>query len=292
MLKLGRTYNNLKQDREAIKWFNLARKSSDPELSAEADRAWHNLTPAFARFRTTAWMFPFYSTRWKDVFSYAQVKTEIRIGNLPIRPYVSVRFVGDTRQSLEAGRAAIAPQYLSESSFIVGAGIATRTWRGLTGWFEAGEAIKYLPSRKDVGSMIPDYRGGLAFARGIGHLLTPTSHGLFAETNDDGIFVSRFQNDMLMYSQNRTGYTLRSFETTGFQSQIYWNWNLTLDLKRQYWANYVETGPGVRFRLHPFPSSMVFSVNATRGNYLVQEGNPRGPIFYDLRAGFWYAFTR
>jgi hypothetical protein len=36
----------------------------------------------------------------------------------------------------------------------------------------------------------------------------------------------------------------------------------------------------------------MFSVNALRGNYLVQDGNPRGPVFYDLRVGFWYAFVR
>ncbi len=291
MLKLGHAYNQLKQDREAIKWFSLARKSSDPSISSEADHAWHNLRPAFAPFRTTVWMFPFYSSRWKDVFSYAQVKTEIKVGNLPLRPYLTTRFIGDTRQALDSSQLIVAPQYLSESSFIVGAGIATRTWRGVTGWFEAGEAIKYLGSRKDVGAMIPDYRGGLSYARGFGHLLAPSSHGLFAETNADGIYVSRFNRDMLLYSQNRAGYTLRSAENTGFHAQLYWNWNATLDRKGEYWANYIETGPGVKFRFQPLPPSVVFSVNAVRGNYLVREGNPRGPVFYDLRAGFWYAFT-
>src|SRR5207244_3154400 len=107
MLKLGWTYNVLKNDREALKWFDLARKSSDPAVSAEAGKALHNLKPTFARFRTTAWIFPMYSTRWKDLFSYAQVKTEIRIGSLPFRPYVSVRFIGDTRQTLDSGQVSI-----------------------------------------------------------------------------------------------------------------------------------------------------------------------------------------
>lgn len=290
MLKLGWAYNILKQDQEALKWFGLARKSPDPAVSSEADRAWHNLSPLYASFRTTVWMFPFYSTRWKDAFSYAQVKTEFRLGNLPIRPYLSMRFVGDTRGTLDPSMGA-APQYLSETSFIAGAGIATKTYRGLTGWFEAGEAMKYLGSRKDVGRMIPDYRGGVAYAKGFGHLFAPSSHGWFAETNDDGIFVSRFQNDTLLYSQNRTGYTLRPLEAAGFQAQVYWNWNVTADTKRQYWANYFESGPGVKFRFAGLPRGVVFSVNAMRGTYLVADGNPRGPVFYDLRAGFWYAFT-
>jgi hypothetical protein len=33
-------------------------------------------------------------------------------------------------------------------------------------------------------------------------------------------------------------------------------------------------------------------VNAVRGRYLIRQGNPWAPEFYDLRAGFWYAGTR
>lgn len=291
MLKLGWTYNVLKQDREAVKWFNLARKSPDRAIAAQAEQAWHNLTPSFARFHTTAWLFPFYSSRWHDVFSYGQVKTEVRLGRLPLRPYFSTRFIGDTRRAVNPGQAGFAPEYLSESSFIVGAGLATLPWRGLVGWFEAGEAIRYL-ARNDVGRMIPDLRGGISYSRGFGHTLNPSRHGLFAETNEDGIFVSRFNNDMLLYSQNKTGYTFRALESSGFQAQVYWNWDLTADFKGEYWANYVQNGPGIRFRANILPRSMVFSVNALRGRYLVNAGNPRGPVFTDLRAGFWYAFTR
>jgi Flp pilus assembly protein TadD len=284
MLKLGWTYNILKQDDEAVKWFNLARKSPDPLVSSEAEKAFKNLHNGLAPFRTTAWVFPFFSTRWHDLFTYGQVKTELRLAKLPFRPYISTRFIGDTRGMVNP-RVVEAPQYLSESSFIVGAGIATTHWRGLMGWFEAGEQMRYREQKGVSGRMLPDYRGGLAFARGIGRLLTPESQGWFAETSDDAIFVSRFQNDFILYSQNRTGYTLAG------RMQFLWNWNITADAKRQYWANYVEYGPAIRFRFAALPPGVLFSVNALRGNYLVQEGNPRGPVFYDLRVGFWYAFT-
>ena len=66
---------------------------------------------------------------------------------------------------------------------------------------------------------------------------------------------------------------------------------MTADRERQYWANYAETGPGLRFRSAALPKSMLFSINFLRGVYLVNEGNPRRPNFYDIRAGFWYAFT-
>ena len=112
-------------------------------------------------------------------------------------------------------------------------------------------------------------------------MLTGESRGWFAETNDDAVYVRRFENDTLLYLQNRTGYT-------ALRAQFYWNWNVTTDVKTLYWANYVETGPGLRFRVAP----LLFSVNVLRGVYLVNTGNPRGPNFNDLRIGVWYAFSR
>ena len=206
MLKLGWTYNNLHEDKNAVHWFGLASKSPDPAIATEATKAYNNLKPSFQRFRFTAWLYPFYSSRWQDAFGYAQMKEEIKLGSLPLRAYLSVRFVGDVRGKIGPSTSDPYPAYLSESAAIFGVGLATATFRGLTGWVEAGESVKYLTSRSDVGAAIPDYRGGLSYAKSLGHQMG--SHGLFAETNDDGVFVSRFQNDMLLYSQNRVGYTI------------------------------------------------------------------------------------
>lgn len=292
MEKLAWLYNIMHEDDEAIKWFKLAKKSPDTSVSSEAGQAYRNLAPGLALFRTTAWLFPFYSSRWHDAFGYGQVKTEIKLGNLPIRPYISVRFIGDIRGTSGSTLSNPTPQYLSESSVIFGVGVTTLPQHGFVAWFEAGEAVKYLSSRKDVGAMIPDYRGGIAYAKGFGHLMGG-SGGLFFENNDDGVFVSRFQNDLLFYSQNRAGYTFGKSETAPLeQVQFYMNFNGTTDRLGQYWANYVESGPGVRFRIRGLPKGMLFSVNFLRGVYTVNEFNPRRPNFFDLRAGFWYAFTK
>jgi hypothetical protein len=61
---------------------------------------------------------------------------------------------------------------------------------------------------------------------------------------------------------------------------------LTTDVRRQDWANFVETGPGVRL---PIAKSMYVTFNALRGRYLL---GGRKPEFNDFRAGLWYAFTR
>jgi len=290
MLDLGWTYNNLKDDPDAVRWFDLARRSPDPKTAAEASRAYHNLAPGLRRIRTTFWLFPMFSTRWHDLFAYSQIKTELRLPHLFLHPYLSARFIGDTRGAVNLAN--LGPQYLSERSVIPAVGLATNTWKGATAWFEAGEAMRYTPTASDPGRMIPDYRGGVAYAKGFGNLLAPGRRGWFAESNEDGLFVSRFGNDLLLYSQNRAGYTLRAAEGGGgWHLQVVWNGNITADALGQYWANYVETGPGIRFRFEALPA-VLFSVSLMRGVYLVNQGNPRGPNFNDLRVGIWYAFTR
>jgi Tfp pilus assembly protein PilF len=282
MLKLGWTYNNLKDDREALKWFDFARRSPDPAIKAEASKAYRNLKPAQARVRTTIWSYPLYSTRWHDFFNYSQIKFEIRVGKLPLKPYMSIRFDGDLRGAIKVNFAH--PQFLSESSFIFGAGVTTPQWHGLNGWFEGGKSKKY---RRQFGEPTTrsDYRGGLAFSKVFGHPLG--SRGWFADTTDDGLFLSRFNNDLLLYSQNRAGYGLRPGES--IYLQFFWGWNLTADSRSEPWANFVEAGPGIRLR---FPGPFVFTAQALQGRYLILEGNPRKPAYYDLRIGMWYAVTR
>jgi len=286
MLKLGWTHNLMGQDEQAIRWFRMARNSPDPAVAAEADRAWQNLRPAMARIRTTLWLLPFYSSRWRDVFSYGQLKSELRIGRLPFRPYLSLRFIGDTRRTTGGAL----PQYLSESALIAAAGVASRSWRGLVLWAEAGTAVSYLSRRPEIGRMRPDYRGGAAFGRGYGHMLGGESSGGFFEIGADGVFISRFNDDLLFYWRNRSGYTAPVTESLGgLATQWYWNWNAATDARRQYWANFLESGPGVRFRWNWMPPALVFSVDLLRGIYTINRGNPRRPNFWDLRAGFWYA---
>ncbi len=288
MLDLGRTNNVLQRDEEAVRWFDLARRSPDPWIAGQAEESYRNLSPQFARFRTTLWTMPLYSSRWKDMFGYAQVKTEVRLGNLPVWPYVSVRFAGDARRTIGT----IVPQYLSESSFILGIGLRTAVWNGAHVWAEAGADVSYLDRRDRGGRMAPDYRAGVAYARGWGSGLGGETHGLFFETQDDGIIMSRFSNTFLVSTRNRAGYTAATMDALGeLQLQAYWNGNLNADARRQAWANFADTGPGVRFRWRSMPPSMSFSVELLRGHYLLGNGAPtRG--YQDVRVGAWYAFSR
>ena len=267
MRKLAWTNNILHRDAVAFRWFDLARRSPDPTIAKDAEQGFRNLHAAAQRFRTTAWLFPIFSTRWHDLFGYGQVKTEINLG-FPVRPYISMRFVGDTRRTIGAA----SPLYLSESSFILAVGAATQPWHGITAWGEAGSAISYLK-----GHMSPDYRGGVSIARGLHREASPW----FADATLDALYISRFNQDFLLYTQSRAGYSLGPV-------QLHWNGNATIDAKRQDWANFVETGPGFRI---PLAQSMYLTFNALRGKYLIDSPSRRA-TFNDFRAGCWYAFTR
>jgi hypothetical protein len=214
------------------------------------------------------------------VFGYGQVKTEFRQKKFPLHPYLSSRLTGDARRNTGG----VSPQSLSESAFIFAAGVATNSWHGALGWFEAGVMISYLNLSRS-----PDYRGGITYAHTLGASLAAEKPGWFQETTDDSVFVSHFQDDLLFYSQNRSGYTV---VFGGNRVQPFWGNNINMDVKRQYWANTVETGPGVRFRSAWMPPSMWVTLAAVRGIYLVNTDNPRRPNFNDFRAGVWYAFTK
>jgi tetratricopeptide (TPR) repeat protein len=292
MLKLGYAYNYAKDDQDAVQWFNRAQHASDPQIAAEASKAYHNLN-GDAVSQTTVWTLPMYSSRWHDLFSYGQVKRTMPLPwrniNKWFTVYVSTRFMGDLKSSMIPAQAA-APQYLSESSFIVAGGVSSRTWHHLTAWAEAGEAVKYLPYRHDIGAAIPDYRGGLNFAKGFGSLLGSSQPGMFFETSGDAVFVSRYDKNWIFNSQNRTGRTFHFWN--GSAAQALFNMNYTRDMKNQYWANTVEMGPGLKVHMPWMRPGVYFSADFLRGVYTNNEGNPRRPNYDDIRVGFWYAFTK
>lgn len=292
MLRLGWAYNLAKDDAEAIHWFDLARHSDDPQVATEAAKAFRNLN-GDSLPQTTVWSLPMYSSRWNDLFTYGQIKRTIPLPwketNKLFSVYLSTRFDGDVRGQVGT---AFGPGYLSESAFILAGGISSKTWHHLTSWAEAGEAVKYMPDRRDAA--IPDYRGGLNFAKGFGSLLGSPSPGLFYETTADAVYVSQFDKDWIYYSNHRAGRTFHLWADTS--AQLLWNLDYARDMKNQYWANTLETGPGMKLRMPWMPRNVYFSTDLLRGFYM--EGAYLDRLFRphydytDIRVGFWYALTK
>ena len=119
-------------------------------------------------------------------------------------------------------------------------------------------------------------------------LIGATSPGFFREHDADALYVHRFNKTFLVNVRNRVGVTI---PTPVIRFQLTWNANINVDPRRQYWANFVETGPGFRFRLPFMPASMLLSADALHGVYLVNAGNPRRPNFNDFRVGVWYSVS-
>jgi tetratricopeptide (TPR) repeat protein len=289
VIGLALAYNASGDDRDAIPLFNKARKMENKKVAADAEKAYRNLTAA-SQPVTTVWAFPIYSSRWKDTFGYGQVKERLPFfSSSPVQFYASMRFIGDTRETLP-GATGVNPTYLSESAVIAGLGASTRTWHHLLAWAEAGESISYLPNRTDIGRATPDYRGGVNFAKGFGHLLGSRHSGLFFETTGDAVFISRFDKDWLFYSQSRAGRTFRLGERTSLQ--LLANTNFTSDTKSQYWANTVEMGPGLRLKLPGMPKNVYLLGDYLLGYYTRLDLGPPTPRYHDIRIGLWYAFSR
>jgi Tfp pilus assembly protein PilF len=286
MLKLAWTYNLLQQDKKAIPWFALAAKSPDPDQATEARKAWKGLTPTEQPTQTSVWVYPTFSTRWHAGFGYAQWKSDFKLPFGSLRTYVSTRLVGDSRGAIRQPGIGLS-QYLSESSIIPAVGITTNTWRGMRAWAEAGVAWSYL-SKLGQRRTTPDYRGGLAMVRSYGSLIGASSTGVFREHEVDALYVHRFNKTFLVNVRNRIGLTV---PTPFIRLQFTWNANVNADPRRQYWANFVETGPGFRFRLPFMPPSMLLSADAVHGVYLTNAGNPRRPNFNDFRVGVWYSVS-
>jgi tetratricopeptide (TPR) repeat protein len=286
---LGWAYNIAGDDREAIRWFDRARHMSNSAVAKDAERAYRNLSSSGVP-EITIWGLPIYSTRWQDTFAYSQLKVRIPLlAHAPVQFYLSTRLIGDALSAMPAS-GSVPPKYLSESAVIFGGGAATRTWHHFMGWAEAGEAVSYLPQAPGVARAIPDYRGGINFAKGFGNLLNAKHSGLFYETTTDGVYVSRFDKDVILYNQHRAGRTFHLTENTS--AQLLFNGNITVDLKDQYWANTLEVGPGIRLHAPFMPRNVYFLTDYLLGYYLRPNQYTPQSTYHDLRIGLWYAFSR
>ena len=292
-LQLGRTLNLLKRDDEAIQWFDRARHSGDGDVAREAGRAFRNLRGVRQATRFTVWVMPMYSSRWDSTFLYSQAKLEfVHLKKWGFQPYASVRWYGDSRMraALPAGGGA-SGALLSDSAVMLAAGVNRFITPRLFVWAEAGRAFSYLGNNPASGAGQADYRGGASYLRGWGAVANNGESGWFTEAGGDAVYVSRYDNNLLMYGQSRRGYTLPPLKG-GVYFQPTWNFNWTADARREWWGNFAETGPGVRVRWDSLPPNLSLRMDLLRGAYMINRDNPHRPNFWDFRASIWYAITR
>lgn len=291
-LQLGRTLNMLKRDDEALQWFDRARHSDANDTAREAERAFRNLRGLRQATRFTIWAMPMYSSRWDSTFLYSQAKLEfVHLKKWGFQPYASVRWYGDSRMRAVPTGGAASGALLSDSAVMLAAGVNRFITSRLFVWAEAGRAFSYLGNNLASGSGQADYRSGASYLRGWGAVANNGESGWFTEAGGDAVYVSRYDNNLLMYGQARRGYTLPPLKGCVYLQPM-WNLNWTADARRQWWGNFAETGPGVRVRWDSLPPNLSLRMDLLRGAYLVNRDNPHRPNFWDFRASIWYAFSR
>ena len=166
-------------------------------------------------------------------------------------PYFSVRFVGDTRRTI--GCVSRLHTFRRVRSF----------WRWA--WPRRALARDHRMGRSRLRRRLYDGphaarlpRRRLRWRAVWGTPCTPNRPAGSPTTTLDGVFVSRFGNDFLVYDQSRAG--VYASVHGGCAAKLYWNGNLTFDTPGQYWANFGETGPGVRISPPVMPPSAVLHV--------------------------------
>lgn len=268
-----------------MRWFRLAGASPDARIAAEARRAVANLEPALRKVIVTFWANPVISSRWQDLFGYAQWKVEVKSRRLPFRPYLSLRLNGDVRTRSEAP----VPMFYSDGGWTLGVGVFAMPRKDLYVWGEAGNTLSYYARPvPGTGRFYPDYRGGVTWFRTWGTPLFTDLPGYrrFLDLAVANIFISRYSNDLFHYAQARAGYHLPRRGL--MNSQAYLSVNSVKDVRGFYWANFLEFGPGMAFGFRNFPQ-MQTSVGLLRGVYTRNLYNPRGPNFLDFRVNIWYS---
>ena len=181
-------------------------------------------------FRTTVWMYPLFSTRWNDLFSYGQVKTELRT-RLPFRPVRQRSASSATRASTIGG---VSPQYLSESSFIRGG----RSGAPYPGTASPGGSKPVRPSAMSTATCCR-ITAAASPSRGIGSQADRRIVRL----------VRRHRYRRCLHQPLRQRFPgLRAVARrlrrgpSRCAAQLYWNGNLTVDSQRQVLGQFRRNG--------------------------------------------------
>ncbi len=272
-LQLGYIYNMLHDDATALTWFRRAGASRSAKVAAQARQAIRNLQGP--RFTTTVWALPLVSSRWDTAFGYGQIKTEWNAKKLPFRPYVSLRFEGDSTTRTGGTN----PEVLSSDGVTAAVGAIRAVNQSMWLWAEGGESYSAVTHRTQ-----PDYRGGLAFARVWGAKLFNDEPGAFFDANFDAVWLSRVNRDTISYTQTKTGYELPPVKALGLRQQFFFAANVVADQQRSVYNNLVEAGPAYRFGFTPFKQAWAY-VAYLHGVYTL----PGRSDYNDLRLVVWWA---
>ncbi len=289
MLRLGWTYNILHDDPEAERWFNLARQSPDPDQAKRGRPGFQqpgNCAPSAFEPRSGCSRF---SRRAGTTCSVtARRRPRCRLGNLPVSAYLSTRFDGDARVTTGPVAGGMTAAAVFIGGFVhpgLRAGQPSMARSDRLGRGRAKPLSISTSSHEAHDSRLPRRRvlcarvSGTACRRPRAPSPKPTTTASSSAASTTTCCCTR-----------RTAPATHSRSTWASAAVLLERQRDRRYATGQYWANYVETGPGCGFKFRRAATPAVFGERAAR-SLSDQRGQSAAAELFDLRVGFWYAFT-
>jgi hypothetical protein len=251
-LQLAYLYDGTRDKRDSYRYFNLARKSLDKNISHTAENAMTSL----AGQQTKALREPYFSEIYFNPFTESRFGLTVRPFNSRLgleqandfqtKEYVFFRRTQDNR-SRNLGELS---QLYEDNVQITGVGGQFTPFKRipLVGFLELGTAydIVYQNRKRWRG----DARAGAMYYREFGtrpqFFDAPTfSVNYYSDLYADLTYFSRYNNNVIGLIRTRQG--IRLFQYHASMLNIYVTGRVAFDTKREFYNNFAEVGPGIAF---------------------------------------------
>lgn len=251
-LQLAYLYDGTRDKRDSYRYFNLARKSLDKNISHTAENAMTSL----AGQQTKALREPYFSEIYFNPFTESRFGLTVlpfnsRLGleqanRFQTKEYVFFRRTQDNR-SRNLGELS---QLYEDNAQITGVGGQFTPFKRipLVGFLELGAAydLVYQNRKRWRG----DARAGVMYYREFGtrpqYFDAPTfSANYYSDLYGDLTYFSRYNNNVIGLIRTRQGIRLWQYHAS--MLNLYVTGRVVFDTKREFYNNFAEVGPGIAF---------------------------------------------
>jgi len=244
-LQIAFCLNSLGRTGEAKEILQRLESSPDPDIRRLAERQLNE--PAAdtrqSRWWTRIYTDPYYDTRWKSLFYFANIERGYAVDRKGIlNGYAFLNVSGDSRSS-----DGLIPEIFSDNAVVAGLGVSVRPLHGLQ--FNTQYGISYdFVKRTDRNRVSDDFRTILIYNNGIypglnlhGDVRIPLS--LLFDVYTSLGYYSRFKNG-IGYFQTRAG--ARIFESGYWAADIYIKGSVVRDIEKEFYNNQIDGAAGLR----------------------------------------------
>ena len=281
---------SLNRPKEAEKILQRLQSSQYPMIRESAGRQLTEISGdgKLKRWWTRIYAAPYYDTRWKSLFYYADIQHGYAIDNgRIINGFAFLDISGDARS-----KGGLAPEIFSDNAMIAGLGVSIRPFRGLQFNTQYGLSYDFV-KREDKSRVAGDFRSIIIYSDGIypsfnlhdkvGILFSP-----LLDVYSSLGYYSRYKN-IIGYLQARAG--VRVCEAGYTAMDIYVRGGLVRDNEKEFYNNQLDGAVGIRL-IPDVTWGLYFAAEFQRGYYwnAGTTYNPYDSYFSSFR--FFIIFER